>query len=231
MQMAAALRALDRGNISDAAADAVREMILDGRLAPGERLNEVRLAVALGVSRTPLREGLRLLAKEGAIDPEPRLGYFVRPLTLSEFEQIYDMRPLLDPEALRIAGIPDKAAIARLEKLNARLTKVSGPSAIDLDDQWHMDLLAHCPNRVLVETIMSFALRTRRYEIALMRERKNVAQMTDDHSWVLAALKAGDLDGACAALKQNMRSGKAPIIEWLKQRAMECGGRLSEGEG
>jgi DNA-binding GntR family transcriptional regulator len=221
MQLTGDTLALRRGNISDAAADAVREMILDGRLSPGERLNEVRLAEGLGVSRTPLREGLRLLAAEGAIDHEPRLGYFVRPLTLLEFAQIYDMRPLLDPEALRMAGVPDQAKIAKLEKLNARLAKASGASAVDLDDQWHMDLLAHCPNRVLVETIMSFARRTRRYEIALMRERRNVAQSTEDHSRVLAALRAGDIDRACAALKQNMKSGKAPIIEWLKQRTLE----------
>jgi DNA-binding GntR family transcriptional regulator len=221
MQIATEYPTFERGNISDAAADAVREMILDGRLAPGVRLNEVRLAEALGVSRTPLREGLRLLAAEGALDHEPRIGYFVRALTLTEFVQIYDMRPLLDPEALRIAGIPGKATIAKLEKLNARLAKARGANAVDLDDQWHLDLLAHCPNRVLVETIMSFARRTRRYEIALMRERRNVMQSTEDHSRVLASLKAGDLDGACAALKQNMKSGKAPIIDWLRQRATE----------
>jgi DNA-binding GntR family transcriptional regulator len=210
---------LDRANLSETAADAVREMIIDGRLAPGERINEVRLAASLGVSRTPLREGLRLLAAEGALDASPNLGFFVRPLTLEEFDQIYDIRPLLDPEALRFAGIPDKATIAGLERLNARLEKASGPRAVDLDDQWHMELLAHCPNRVLVEMIMTVAKRTRRYEIALMREQRNVTQSTDDHVRVLAALQAGDLDGACAALRENMRSGKAPIVEWLKQRA------------
>mgnify|MGYP000868776508 CR=1 FL=1 len=92
-----------RGNISEAAADAVRAMIVDGRLGPGDRINEVHLSRQLGVSRTPLREALSGLVAEGALIARPRLGYFVRPLTLEEFEQIYDIRPLLDPEA-QVAG-------------------------------------------------------------------------------------------------------------------------------
>lgn len=209
--------ALDRSNLSESAADAVREMILDGRLPPGERINEVHLAAALGVSRTPLREGLRLLAAEGALDAAPNYGFFVRPLTVEDFEQIYDIRPILDPEALRLAGIPDKARLARLEKLNARLCAASGALAVDLDDEWHRELLAHCPNRALVDLIMSVARRTRRYEIALMREQKNVAQTNADHSRILKALKRGDLDAACAALKANMQSGKGPILDWLRK--------------
>ena len=113
--------AIQRGNISEAAADTVRAMIVDGRLAAGDRINEVRLAQQLGVSRTPLREALSGLAAEGALSSVPRIGYFVRPLTLDEFEQIYDIRPLLDPEALRLAGVPDEKRIAGLEKLNADL--------------------------------------------------------------------------------------------------------------
>jgi DNA-binding GntR family transcriptional regulator len=210
---------LDRANLSETAADAVREMIVDGRLAPGERVNEVRLAAALGVSRTPLREGLRLLAAEGALEAAAHYGFFVRALTVEELEQLYDIRRILDPEALRIAGLPDAVVVARLEKLNHALSKARGPAAVDLDDEWHFALLAHCPNRVLIDLIVAMARRTRRYEIALMREVKNVAQTREAHSRILEALAGGDLAGACAALEENMKSGKKPIIEWLKERA------------
>src|SRR5579862_2230589 len=96
---------LRRLNISETVAAAVRAMIVDGRLAPGERINEVRLSQALGVSRTPLREALGRLAAEGALTSPPAIGYSVRPLDVAEFEQLYDIRPLLDPEALRLAGL------------------------------------------------------------------------------------------------------------------------------
>ena len=84
-------------------------MILDGRLPAGERINEVRLAAQLGVSRTPLREALARLANEGALRDEPRRGYFVKPLTGEEVRAIYPIRAILDPAALRLAGIPAPA--------------------------------------------------------------------------------------------------------------------------
>jgi DNA-binding GntR family transcriptional regulator len=61
-------------------------------------------------------------------------------------------------------------------------------------------------------------LRTRRYELALMRESVNVARATDEHAEILAALRNNNLKAACAALKQNMQSGFAPIAAWLQQR-------------
>lgn len=212
-----------RGNISAAAADAVRAMIVDGRLSAGDRINEVHLAQQLGVSRTPLREALSGLVAEGALIARPRLGYFVRPLTLEEFEQIYDIRPLLDPEALRLAGIPSAKCIARLDKLNADLARAKGLRAIEIDDAWHLELLSGCPNKVLIEMIQNIIVRTRRYELALMREQKNVGVATQDHERIMAALKAGNLNEACAALKRNMQSGREPIVAWLKTRVARKG--------
>jgi DNA-binding GntR family transcriptional regulator len=210
---------LDRPNLSDSVAAAVRELIVDGQLRAGERVNEVHLAARLGVSRTPLREALMRLAAEGALTSRPRCGFCVCPLTLEEFEQIYPIRALLDPEALRLAGLPPPRRLARLEALNRKLREAGGAeAAIALDDAWHVELLADCPNRVLVGLIEQFIRRTRRYEIALMRERPNVTRTASDHDNVLAALRDGDLRGACAALRRNMESGKAPVVAWLRER-------------
>ena len=208
-----------RDNISDSVAAELRLRIVDGRLPAGERINEVHLARELGVSRTPLREALSRLASEGALRSVPRFGFFVRPLTLEEFEQIYDIRPILDPEALRLAGLPDAKTLERLEVLNRRLATARDPEAvIALDDEFHLALLDRCPNRVLLEMIQSIILRTRRYELALMRETSNVRRATEDHARILAALRRRDLPGACAALKRNMQWGRAPIVTWLKAR-------------
>jgi len=216
-------RPIRRLNVSDTVAGLVRAMIVDGRLAPGERVNEVRLSEALGVSRTPLREALSRLAAEGALFSTPAIGYSVRPLTVDEFEQLYDIRPMLDPEALRLAGLPSRARLARLEALNRRFAAArDAESAINLDDEWHLELIGGCPNRVLLELIEGMILRTRRYEVALLRERPNRLRATDDHDRILAALRAGDLPQACAALKNNMESGREPILAWLTSRA-DCG--------
>jgi DNA-binding GntR family transcriptional regulator len=212
---------LKRENIADAVANAIRAMIVEGRLRPGERIKEAELAIGLGVSRTPVREALIRLAAEGAVTSRPAVGYSVRPLSIEEFEQLYDIRPLLDPEALRLAGIPSLERLARLEALNHAFAATDDPeAAIRLDDDWHMELLAGCPNRVLIELIENIIVRTRRYELALLRERPNVLRAAGDHEAILDALRQGDLPGACAALKHNMQSGRAPILDWLKTRSV-----------
>ncbi|MEP6767285.1 MAG: GntR family transcriptional regulator [Acidobacteriota bacterium] len=210
---------IDRPNISEAVASAVRDMIVDGRLPAGERVNEVHLASRLGVSRTPLREALGRLAAEQALSSVPRVGYFVRPLTSEEFRQIYPMRAILDPEALRLAGLPAASKMARLESLNRQLLRVrDAGKVIALDDAWHMELIGDCPNRVLIGLIEQFMRRTHRYEIALMRERRNVRRATDDHDRILAALRARDLDRAAQALRRNMQTGIEPVLAWLASR-------------
>ncbi len=213
---------IKRFNLSDQVEDAVRRMILDGRLNPEERINEVRLAEQLGVSRTPLREALNRLVAEHAVINTPHLGYVVQPLTLEEFEQVYDVRPILDPEALRLAGVPCSDRLALLESINRRLSVERDPDrAIALDDEWHRELLADCGNRVLLELIEDIIRRMRRYELALMRETRNVLNASKEHERILRALRNGDLEAACAALKRNMQSGRGPIVFWLKTRVQQ----------
>lgn len=217
MQMAEP--ALSRDNLSEAAAGLVRNMIVNGELPAGERINEVRLALRLGISRTPLREALAGLEREGALSSVPRIGWFVRLLTLEELRQIYPIRALLDPEALRLAGLPSADMLERLQALNRRIDRERDPDiVIDLDDEWHRLLISNCPNKVLLDLVEQFIQRTRRYEIALMREGRNVAVAANNHRDIIQALAEGDLDGGCAALRLNLQAGFGPIALWLAER-------------
>jgi DNA-binding GntR family transcriptional regulator len=217
-------RAIDRPNVARVVADQLREAIVDGRIAAGSRINEVRLARTLEVSRTPLREALMHLCAEGTVKSVPRRGFFVRPLSLEEFEDIYVIRAILDPEALKLAGTPDRDRLERLEKLNRKLSKAdSAARRIALDNAWHLELVSACRNQVLVDLIRHFMARTRRYEAALLRERSNAQITVAEHKRILAALRADDIDSACTALRQNMESGRQPIIDRLRARSPRDG--------
>ncbi|HUP88641.1 MAG TPA: GntR family transcriptional regulator [Longimicrobiales bacterium] len=210
---------LVRQNLTDQVADAIRQMIVSGELPDGQRINESHLAAALDVSRTPLREALGRLVNEGSLYNVPRIGYFVSPLTVDELQQLYPIRAMLDPEALRLAGIPSAEVLKRLEELNREiLTAADVPAKIDADDQWHLILVSMCPNKVLVGLIDQFIRRTRRYELALFREAGNVSVSTNHHERIVRALRAGNLEEACEVLRQNLSGGVEPLIHWLQSR-------------
>jgi DNA-binding GntR family transcriptional regulator len=217
--MQSTVLSLVRDNLSDAVATRLRHLIVDGQLTAGDRINEVQLSRQLGVSRTPLREALARLAQEGMLRSVPRIGYFTRPLDIDEFEQLYDIRPLLDPEALRLAGLPSRERMRRLQEINDLIAKAPDvDTIIGLDDDFHLELIADCPNQVLLDLIQQIIRRTRRYEIALMRESRNVAVAVANHREIMASLRKSDLRGACAALRNNLRTGREPILAWLRSR-------------
>jgi DNA-binding GntR family transcriptional regulator len=211
---------LEIPNLPSTVARMLREEILDGSLGDGLRLNEVALAARLGVSRTPLREALSRLVAEGFVEHLPRRGFFVRPLTAEEAGQIYPIRAILDPEALCLAGVPPPERRRELRRINRELGSVGAePEAtLELDERWHRTLIRDCPNRELLRLIDRYIERTRRYELAYFRSLHHVAVVVDEHARILDALDTGALDTACEALRENMRSAVAPILDWLATR-------------
>lgn len=212
------MSSLETPNLSERIRALVRELIVCGELPPDSRINEVHLARRLEVSRTPLREALTALVGEGALISIPRRGFFVRPLSAEEFRHIYPIRALLDPQALRLAGLPKAPRIERLRLLNREMEREGDvETRIRLDDAWHLELVADCPNPVLLDLIRQFMWRTRRYELAYFRDPRHVATASGDHHRILTAAEAGDLEGAIEALETNLTNGTEPILEWLAE--------------
>lgn len=109
-------------NIYDIVADRIREMILSGQLKPGERLQQDKLASALGVSTMPVREALRRLQAEGLVIFYPRRGATVAQLSFSEFEEIHSIREELEILACRwVAEDFSRIPIARLRQVLAQI--------------------------------------------------------------------------------------------------------------
>lgn len=212
-----------RFNISGDLRHLIRQQISDGDLPPGQHVNEVHLAERLDVSRTPLREALSQLTAEGLLECKPRRGFFTKKLSVDEVSQLYPLRAYLDPQALRMAGLPDPGRIAELRRINSQIANAQGrPSrAIDLDDKWHRLLLADCPNEILLGFIDQLIWMSRRYEYAYLMQTDNIEMATNEHEAILDALESGDLAAACKMLKQNMTSAREPLLAWLRSRENE----------
>jgi len=130
-------------NASVAATQLVRTAILDGRLAPGQRLKEEELARELGISRTPVREALLMLQAEGLVDAVPNRGATVRRHEADDLDDLYQLRALLEGHAARRAAAKiSEEAIAVLRESCDRFAALRG-DADDLRELVKENLLFH----------------------------------------------------------------------------------------
>src|SRR3979411_3464055 len=145
------------GNRALAVMDQIREAVLNGSVAAGERLNEVRLSRTLAVSRTPVRAALQALAGEGLLDYAPNRGFTVREFPLNAIVDAYDIRASLEGVAARFAAerglsAEEKAVIQRSLLAGDRLLERGSFEAGDLtlyrdiNCDFHDTLLAPAPN-------------------------------------------------------------------------------------
>ncbi len=211
---------IERTSLREQVLTEIRRLILEGVLPAGSRIRETDLAERIGVSRTPVRESLHSLEREGLVRTDPGRGFFVRSLSAAEAQELYPLRALLEPLALRLADIPDPGRLETLGRMNRELGTIpKGAGWIDLDDRWHDLLVAACPNRHLLRMIENLRALTRRYEFAFLADtRSELKTSTTQNQEILANLASGDLDAACDLLADNMIVGVEPILRWLNER-------------
>lgn len=173
----------------------LRRRIMQLELAPGERLYEPQLAADLQVSRTPLREALRLLLAEDLLDQLPTGGMVVRPLTTRDIDELYGVRASLEGLiAARAAERIDADGSVRLAAIlerNERLVTLA-PDAMDAGHDLHLAITAiaeHGWGARLLETIDGQMARYRRFTNETQARRQAALA---EHQGLVAAITAGD---------------------------------------
>jgi len=199
------------------ARNALYQRILDGRLAPNILINPAQLTRELGVSLTPVREAMLDLSGEGLIDNHAHRGFFVRPMSVAEVNEIYPLIVVLEAMALELAP-PQPDDLVELEVLNREFTETDAPGRrVDLDMRWHQKLLSRCTNTTLLAMLESLKRRAARYETAYMRNSAIILDSAEQHYAILTALGKGDRAAASARLKENWDIGPRFLNPWLKR--------------
>jgi DNA-binding GntR family transcriptional regulator len=196
-----------RSLLRDDAYRAIRDAIVDGTLAPGERLNDHDLVEWLGVSRTPVREALARLEQAGLVQTKPGRYTMVSPLDLRAVRNAHSVTAAMHELAVREA-LPGLSA-AELESMseaNARfavaLRRDDADAATAADDEFHGVLVAASANDALREVLERYTPVLRRLErlrFSSLGGRDSVAQ----HDGIIALCRAGDVDGAARATRAN----------------------------
>jgi DNA-binding GntR family transcriptional regulator len=195
---------------------ALRERLRDGRIRPEQRLQEESLAATLGVSRTPVREALGRLASEGLVISDGR-SFIVPAHTNGDIEEIYHVRELLEPEALRLVAEsrPDARARAPLhDALDAMAFAHRSADAKEFsaaNARFRSAWLALVPNRRMVRLIELYAdhvwyLRALTLSDAVVRE-----VVARGLRRVLTAVAAGDGRAAAQAMREHLEAAKRSL--------------------
>lgn len=198
------------------------DQILEGKLAPGEQLNLASLADQWEVSRTPLREALLALEREGLVGYTRGKGFYVWPLSARESVNLYQIAGALERLALRTTeDVPD-SMIESLERLNDRLKRAQGQpeKMIQWDGRFHHELVRRTANDDLLEIIQSVRNRLYRYrfygyEYVTIHQLDEKRQSVDEHGEIVERLKEGDLDQAASLLETHWERGTELMKRWL----------------
>ncbi len=197
----------------------VREAILEAELPPGETMSQVALADELGVSRTPLREALRMLQGEGLIEARPNRRVRVAPISASDLEELYALRVMVETEALRLS-VPRMSSehIARLEGSIAEMAHFAQQRDMRRwlvpHAEYHRQLTNLAGERfdTLLSQLFDHAERYRRLHLG----HGPSAWATADHREILDAVKAGEVQAAAALLAQHLSRTAFEVAEILQ---------------
>jgi DNA-binding GntR family transcriptional regulator len=205
---------------SAAAGEVIREAIIDGRLAPGQRLKEEELARELGMSRTPVREALLTLESEGLVESIPRRGATVRSYAVGDLGDVYQLRALLEGYAARRAAVrisPDD--VARLEESCDRFERLRAED--DLLDLVQENLRFHSVIHEVAASDRLTALIRKVIEIPLVYksfywyspEQKLISQHY--HRQLTRALRLGDGERAELIMKEHVLEARDFLLAQL----------------
>ncbi|EPC01486.1 hypothetical protein L861_05450 [Litchfieldella anticariensis FP35 = DSM 16096] len=184
-------------NLYREVADRVRDLIERGELMPGERISEKELCESFGVSRTPLREALKVLASEGLVELLPNRGARVMRLTLKMVKDTYDLMSALEGLSGELAcqHISDKE-IDKICGLHERMLdhyrKRELQEYFQVNQQIHESILAASNNEVLQEMYNNLSQRVKRVRYSKQMTDTFWRQAVEDHENMIAALKKRD---------------------------------------
>ncbi|WP_382325255.1 GntR family transcriptional regulator [Hydrogenophaga sp. UC242_53] len=201
----------------------LRERIFAGVLAPGSFVDEPALCAELAISRTPLREALKVLTAEGLVRHEPRRGCFVSEVTERDLDEIFPVIALLEGRcAFEAANNASDADLAALEQLHDRLNRSARARLIneyyDANFKIHEAIITLANNRWLAQVIGDLRKIVKLARLQQLHAPGRLDQSLSEHMAVFAALKARDAEGAEAAMRTHLTRQRVALRELARNQ-------------
>nr|WP_245303243.1 GntR family transcriptional regulator [Chelatococcus sp. CO-6] len=213
-------RPIARRTLHDEVVTRIRDMITEGQLAPGARVHEGQLGAALGISRTPLREALKFLAREGLIELVPSRGAIVRRFSPKDVYDMLSVLATLEAEAGRLAcANASDADIAAVAALHARMMAFYASrnrlEYFKLNQAIHTAIVRLSGNAVLADIHETLQSRLKRIRFLGNQEPPKWDEAVAEHEEMITALTARDPDRLAKILANHMRNSWERVRQTL----------------
>ena len=204
--------------------DALRDMVINGTIPTGSRINEAELAENLGISRGPLREAIQRVGAEGLIEFRRNRGAFVREIAVDDIRLIYEVRDALESAAAkRAARVATDAEIAELQRQVAQVDDMlasskgrkSDPHAqiLELTNDFHVTVLDVCQNPYLQRYGSDLHIQLRVARLHSEPSMERAKQVVDEHRVIVDAIARRDGPAASRAMSKHLKSSLARFEE------------------
>ena len=212
----------------------LRQAILKGELEPGERLMEIQLANKLGVSRTPIREAIRMLELEGLVLMIPRKGAEVARISAKNMQDVLEVRTSLEELASGLAcrRMTDDD-LQKLKDAEAAFTiAVSGGDTLKIaesDEAFHDVLYNATGNEKLVQILNNLREQMYRYRLEYIRDSGSWERLKNEHRMIIEAMEKRDIPAARKIIREHIGNQEKTILAIIREReAQEAEGAAAK---
>ena len=199
-------------------AERLRQRIFAHELTPGTWIDEQKLAEQYGISRTPLREALKVLASEGMVDLKPRRGCYVTEISRQDLDDLFPLIALLEGRCAADAVKRAKPAeINELKVIHERLEAAARDGRMDAffeaNQEFHRRIQELANNRWLLSVIQDLRKVLKLSRMHSLSLDGRLQQSLDEHRGILAAIEAGDAAKAEKLMHDHLLSGREALAK------------------
>lgn len=204
--------------LRDVVFNTLREAILTGDIEPGERLMEIRLAEKLGVSRTPIREAIRMLQLEGLVNMTPRKGTVVAEISKEDLKNVLEVRKVLEQLAVEKSceNVSDEAVSElreNLKEFNAAIKKKNPSDIAKIDVAFHDIIYRITGNDRLIQILYNIREQMYRYRLEYIKDQDTRQTVVRDHENLIEAIVNKDVEKAKSIIVAHIEHQEKTIME------------------
>lgn len=212
--------------LRDVVFNTLRDNILTGEMKPGERLMEIHLADKLGVSRTPIREAIRMLELEGLVTMIPRRGAEVAQISSKGLRDVLEVRQALDALAIELAcDRITEEEISALRKACDRFAETTKTQDVvkiaGADVDLHDIIVKAAGNDRLAQMVGNLSQQMYRYRLEHIKDVTQHERLIEEHEEIYRCLKNRDKEGGAKAIKTHIYNQEQSVLNQIKNKPVK----------